>query len=777
MKGQTWVQSQDTLLHGTGGFIDIHLLNDTFVAYNNGSIYRFKSFNQNWEYADVTQIPIHHRSYYRSFQREDTLFLFTSLGKCFRTTDAALTWQEVFLNGFSLIDSVPVFLKSGNLSFAVFPSTVYSSFDGINWIYFCSAQEFEYASRNYPVKYIGQSVFVYDSQLQLVNTFIRPAEYFSPISAPDQDHYQYFFNQYTDSFFRFDILDPQPMPEFLGTVQLDPFVRDSANFFSYTIHNNMHLLAFRYESPSFKGKMYYYLSSNNGQTWQPRQDLLWMLNATVFPFVGDTAFGYDYRKFEYRVTENAGQTWRSMPHGLSGLFYHNTCYSSSLDTVLLYKWPDQFPAELNEGLLRSTDGGQTWAIANNGLPDSINVYYDSTLINSGRIYGPVRSGNKYMLFNADDYNLYRSLDAGTSWQQSTMPPLGEPYFIGTDDNDIFIRSYIGFTNTYYYYRTTDAGNTWITLQLPSEDTVGGGRSANYYIQGKNDTLFCLSRQYYPSSFYHYSHRLHISNDDGMTWNDITPINLYNNTNKLFDLGAFLSEKPLFTFGNNANEIMAVIKYTDSTFFRTTYVAENEHDSLYLYNGTSWSVIQHNGLPTDIDIQSINYVNGTFYIGSNYGVYISYDYGQNWILSSMRTSSNQTSNIQSVLPGDMRLYQINATQQKITLATKNNGVWIMNNLTLGSAPPDSSLHNVLISLSVYPNPSHVGTFINWSVSETILGGQLLLLDASGKVVRTNSIQNVPAHQPQPFATKGLQPGVYHLVIKSGQKVFRGSVVIQ
>jgi photosystem II stability/assembly factor-like uncharacterized protein len=116
------------------------------------------------------------------------------------------------------------------------------------------------------------------------------------------------------------------------------------------------------------------------------------------------------------------------------------------------------------GVFKSTNGGDTWTRLTNGLP--------SELIGKGNIAVTAANPNRiYLLYEAKPGGaLYRSDDAGTSWQvaNAMQAMVQRPFYyttIGADPTNADI-VYVGAEG---FWKSTDGGRTLRTMQTPHGD--------------------------------------------------------------------------------------------------------------------------------------------------------------------------------------------------------------------------------------------------------------------------------------------------------------------
>ncbi|MCA9730198.1 MAG: hypothetical protein KC729_21115, partial [Candidatus Eisenbacteria bacterium] len=127
--------------------------------------------------------------------------------------------------------------------------------------------------------------------------------------------------------------------------------------------------------------------------------------------VGSTVLTSGFERGIFRST-NQGQTWSAANTGLpvSGSRRPEFSRFVELDGVI-YGGAIGFSIGTGGfGLFRSTDGGASWALANNGIPAGRSI--DALLVHGGSLYACVNAP----LGPAIDDGVYRSTDQGGSWE-------------------------------------------------------------------------------------------------------------------------------------------------------------------------------------------------------------------------------------------------------------------------------------------------------------------------------------------------------------------------
>lgn len=239
------------------------------------------------------------------------------------------------------------------------------------------------------------------------------------------------------------------------------------------------------------------VSNNNGGTWATRNvvDLtnntlaassmygLHFFNATVGVGTGIIASGNSETLLR---TTNGGSNWAvaNYYNGGSLLRYLNDIYFVDASTG--------YAAGTNGRILKTIDGGVSWASVSSGTIEWKSIWFTSA--NTGFVVG--------------NNSIMRTTNGGTSWSNTTV--------VGGLVSVSFGNSLVGYASgSGVVYKTTDGGDSWNQLTDPFTNT-----GALYAVN--TDTVYMAANQ-----------SLAITRDGGVSWETFTYLNNQTLNNVLF----------------------------------------------------------------------------------------------------------------------------------------------------------------------------------------------------------------------------------------------------
>lgn len=217
----------------------------------------------------------------------------------------------------------------------------------------------------------------------------------------------------------------------------------------------------------------------------------------------------------------------------------------------------------------------------------------------------------------------------------------------------------------YVHRTTDGGRTWdvISPDLTTnndayQDIPGGPIQHDHTGVELYTTIFSFEEsplnqgELWAGSD---DGLVHLSRDNGETWTDITPANMpEGGTVNTIELSAH----------DPARAFLAVYKYRQNDFRPYIFMTNNY--------GQNWTLLTdgNNGIPDDHFVRVVRedpQRKGLLYAGTEFGMYVSYDEGQNW--QSLQLNLPVTPITDMLIKND-----------DLVLSTQGRSFWILDNLS-------------------------------------------------------------------------------------------------
>lgn len=366
------------------------------------------------------------------------------------------------------------------------------------------------------------------------------------------------------------------------------------------------------------------------------------------------------------------------------------------------------------GIKKSSDGGNTWGPAMNGIPST--MFLDFGLYNTGNtLYSNFMDlSGKY---------LYKSTDGAANWLAVAYPaPSGEDIQFWSNSNTaVFVKA-----SNNMFYRSTNAGGAWTDI------TTNLNGAYNYNVpmvsDGTNLYIFGTSGS---------GNQIFTSNNDGNTWSPISmsgiPSSGYIATN------LFMNGSTLMSF------------WLDASSFPFTY-------KMCTYTGSNWTSVNTTGIPP-------NLISTCSSCGSN-GTYEDkwFTYASNIYFMSYKGLFMSTDNGATFAPFNNGFYPGVITKRlttdgvKLYAGTEGNSIWsVMSPLVLNTYAKSESLFDM------YPNPATNYALISYNKETIDATSKLIITDMLGATVQETSL--VAGTSQMEVSVSHLKAGIYFYAIHS------------
>lgn len=400
----------------------------------------------------------------------------------------------------------------------------------------------------------------------------------------------------------------------------------------------------------------------------------------------------------------------------------------------------------DEGLFRSEDAGETWRETNNGFINS--TVFATAIDAQGRIFAGTERG------------VFRSTDAGATWERYGLDePVSE--LLITPSGNLFARSHGN-----HLYRSSTETTNWQTIEAVSVQRVAGDRLALgpdgqlFDLEGTTlwrsddegetwqsiEAPLAISLAIHPNGdifLGSYSKGVYRSSDEGQTWEQLT-----NGLTKINDP----EEMP---------EITSLIVDEEERIFAGTY-----GNDIYrsVDGGDSWQSIAEGEVK--FRAGSLVVWNGKLFVGSGLdGVFVTEDGGDTWT-----PLNNNLAN-----PWILSL-SIDKDGYLVT-GTFGNGVWrteVPVNVSIEEQPPEKFSDDS--ALQGYPNPFHSGATLAFTLSVPT-PVRLSIHDIMGREVAVLlDEQKASGYHTAPFNAVSLPSGVYFVTLSTSQGTFQEQILL-
>ncbi len=289
-------------------------------------------------------------------------------------------------------------------------------------------------------------------------------------------------------------------------------------------------------------------------------------------------------------TTDGGQTWTPLTDqlpslGVSGIAVDPT----DSNTIYIATGDDDARVTPGKGVFKSMDGGQTWSMLGTGLSSGLDFLSDII----------INPSDTDIILVASSIGIIRSDDGGSSWN------------VVLSGSSRSLKKNPANDNVYYailedeFYRSTDAGQTWTQVTNGLPDASQTDRMVMAVTPAAPDRVYVYSMQGSASN------GVYISYDSGISFVQTSENNnLVDSQQSWYDLALAVSDTDPDVIIKGELNLMRSI---------------DGGDNFYTIN--DWAV--ENNAYTHADIHFLAYFNGVLYVGSDGGIYRSYDNGNHF----------------------------------------------------------------------------------------------------------------------------------------------------
>ena len=723
-----WNQLTDSNLQGgeaEGSFV--MTVDSSLLMATEGGVFKSTNKGASWNYSSNGLDSLSNQVR-RITKFNSNIYLMDNFSNLYITLDNGNSWTKMTENGIPPYSWTMSLGSANNLLFKIIgigsdTAMIYYSSNGTDWSQ--GAYLGNTNTQNKLLHLSNDSMYIYknDSLFYTVDgTTVTPVS-FNGLGATTLSNYDYLAGEPNENYLYYNTGDS--IFRYNTNLQLWENITNGFGTFMMidglkAVDNTLFVTTI---DMSFNVKLY--RSTDHGNIWaeipSPGMDMN-MVNTIIKVGLNDLVCINIWENIYY--SDNNGSTWTI---GNTGFFERDNSGLKAINNTLLTLKGDY-------GIIRSTDNGLNWNFSNTGLPAFLTNYY--FIRESFKVKDTV-----YITVNenpfSDSFFLYNSIDMGATWNKVTNAPDSvECSFAGKNDTTLFMK----FGSC--YLKTLDGGASWTDI---SSGLSTLNISKVYGFLGKGDSLLLFAKKT------NNDEAIFLSTDNGDIWTDLSngavgPNMEFKVLNRWEDV---IYPKPVMNFGGTENRPVIVI--SDHSWPHI--------DNLYMFNGTTWLLINTTGLPSTLDVQDIVYYNGYWYISDKKGVFRSDDC-INWL--PVQNNTNLYMGMQGT--------SIQFINDNIFLGTRANSSWTAD-LTAGLDNTE-----LISNINIYPNPCNSDFTIELNANNTNsavieifnLSGQKMFEKTYSDINKGNNKINVKSNN--------MPVGIYLIKINNGTEQYTHKLVI-
>ena len=309
------------------------------------------------------------------------------------------------------------------------------------------------------------------------------------------------------------------------------------------------------------------------------------------------------------VSTNGGSTWSSNTDNLPTLGVSAVVVDHSNPQNIYIGTGDRDAGDASGlGVMKSTDGGLSWALSNNGMGETT----------VGRLI--MHPNNANLLLAAANNGIYKTTDGGLNWTKTYSGTFKDVIFKTNDPSIVYA------TSAGKFYRSSDTGDTW--TEITTGLTIGSRGAIGVTPANPNVVYFLLTNS--ANEF----QGLYKSTDNGLTFTENS------NSPNIMDWSCDGSG----TGGQAWYDLDIAVDPTNENIIYSGGVdiwKSTDGGRNWAINAHWWGDCSRPAVHADHHIFEISPLNNKLYVGCDGGIYWTNNGGTNWNEISSGLAISQT----------------------------------------------------------------------------------------------------------------------------------------